>query len=617
MHSLGASLANNSTRASSMLLMSSRVAGCGPSWLMQRRSKFAESGETSIKKSSSAFSTPASSPASSMDDVDDGHAQAFQNLTWFASKSRPRALGRCNTQPTAFMCNTQPTAFMANAGIGHRPMMIGHDGDASSDDFESGLAAEMRIAESERMSALERGAANVMAAADLRAASLEHFDAVEALAAQEDDPEQRVRVIKRNARLLHANFALTHNQMEAELTTHEWWQRLNSTGTFAFSGPAKAQLPLAAHCAPAHVNSSGRLKSMVAATRTAASAGGGRAIGDGRLRPAWQNPGRSYRRPPEAAEYRVRSSQLSSPNSSPMGEREGRQHGRRLSEVEQLRMALSRVELDRLHTHRRMSEELAWSQTLLEQADRREQSLKIELEQVRTHLGHALDELTATDAKHRRELDRVRAAHVAELLAERSRIDELIQRQMGQRPVESEEGSETLMAPQQPEPTLPQPLAPSPTSSTPPSHEISLTWEEQRRENELKLKLLQVEQGRATMDVNEEVLEEAAKPLPILPPRPPPLSTPPPPTPSSHHHQHQEKDAQIDSHQLASPHLPSSPLPLSIPDHQPSTPASAAPFTAAASLNCTGGAGSASGGRLRGSPRRAAGVVKQVSWGAG
>ena len=238
---------------------------------------------------------------------------------------------------------------------------------------------------------------------------------------------------------------------------------MNSTGTFAFSGPAKAQLPLAAHCAPAHVNSSGRLKSMVAATRTAASAGGGRAIGDGRLRPAWQNPGRSYRRPPEAAEYRVRSSQLSSPNSSPMGEREGRQHGRRLSEVEQLRMALSRVELDRLHTHRRMSEELAWSQTLLEQADRREQSLKIELEQVRTHLGHALDELTATDAKHRRELDRVRAAHVAELLAERSRIDELIQRQMGQRPVESEEGSEALMAPQQPEPTLPQPLAPSPT----------------------------------------------------------------------------------------------------------------------------------------------------------
>ena len=65
--------------------------------------------------------------------------------------------------------------------------------------------------------------------------------------------------------------------------------------------------------------------------------------------------------------------------------------------------------------------------------------------------------LTATDAKHRRELDRVRAAHVAELLAERARVDELIQRQMGQRSVETEEGSEALMAPQQPEPTLQQP----------------------------------------------------------------------------------------------------------------------------------------------------------------
>ena len=155
MHSFGASLANNSTRASSMLLMSSRVAGCGPSWLMQRRSKFAESGETSIKKSSSAFSTPASLASSMTTDMPSRCPSVSKLKTW----SRPRWVasgGRAiHNPPHSFMCNTQPTAFMATAGIDHRPMMIGHDGDASSDDFESELAAEVRIAESGRMSTLE------------------------------------------------------------------------------------------------------------------------------------------------------------------------------------------------------------------------------------------------------------------------------------------------------------------------------------------------------------------------------------------------------------------------------------------------------------------------------
>jgi hypothetical protein len=302
-----------------------------------------------------------------------------------------------------------------------------------SDDPFDDFTADVRVAESGRLRAMDSCAAAVSTAGEAR----QHHIVGETVAAATlqallPEEEQR-RVIERNARLLHASFALSHNTLEMHTHSPEWWQRLNGTGTFAFDGPAKAQLPLMS--VPTHPMAPGAATPHYSPTRAATSHRCRHAAGPGTeaggSKPRWQNAGGSYKPMPEAAEYRVRCSQLTGgrAQTSPRpSERERRQHGRRLDEVEHLRVELSRAELERLHTHKRLSEELAWSQTLVEQADRREKSLKEELEQVRSHLAQALDQLTIVDVKHQSELDRVRTRHLAELLAERARVDSLIER---------------------------------------------------------------------------------------------------------------------------------------------------------------------------------------------